>query len=370
MKYFATAFIAPFLNGPAVERQQSSRDFCVCHLMMEGAHNQGSIVTLMEHVSSSYMHAPSYTAKYSTERHASGSLAKGVREWLVPSANAAIEGPTNEQIDLLRRAFAALYNEGGSPEVALPLLNDVVEAWAKQPADERAGLYRVRGDCHLRLLQMKDAVKDYTTAIELLDGPDGDLADPSERPAARLGRARAIMSVKGDNKLPVDKVSAKMAVDDYTLALKLSSREEWDTDEENITDGAQRNPYAAWERGSAMRAAGEFADAYKAHSLASESFENIGDHARAVISSLDAGIDLAATGDVALTKRFLEPAIRSSIGVESRDVELLERVVSKEGEARIALASILWDNNEKQQAESYLGEVSNIHALLRDKLIV
>lgn len=355
MKYFTTAFVIPFLGGENHQCELISTSSKL-ELMPEKGASDLLTFTFGQHNPVPLYHV--HKKYIPSNGNAVGPLARGVREWLVPSANAATTGPTNDQIDLLRRAFAALYNEGGNPEAALPLLDQVVSAWEKQPAEERAGLYRVRGDCHLRLLQMKDAVKDYTVSIDLLDGPDGDLADPDEKPAARLGRARAIMSIKGDNQLPVSKADAKLAADDYTLALKLSSREDWDTDEENIEDGAQRNPYAAWERGSAMRAAGDFSDAYKSHKLASESFENIGDHARAVISTLDAGIDLAAAGDISAAKQNLEPAIKSSIGVESRDVELLERVVAKESEARIALASILWDNNEKQQAESNLGEVS------------
>merc|ERR1712127_729867 len=39
-----------------------------------------------------------------------------------------------------------------------------------------------------------------------------------------------------------------------------------------------------------------------------------------------------------------------------RDVQLLQRISSKEGEARIALASILWDSNDKLGAERQLGE--------------
>ena len=33
--------------------------------------------------------------------------------------------------------------------------------------------------------QPKEAEQDYTKAIQYLDGPDGDKADPGERPASR-----------------------------------------------------------------------------------------------------------------------------------------------------------------------------------------
>ena len=359
MKLFSSAFISPLLLGNGVIEQETSSK-CLNAITVPSSIDDG-VWNVAQNVPASLIRSSSdtYINGYMNTRQES-SLMAGIKEWMLPSANAAETGPTNAQIELLRKAFAALYNEGGSPETALPLLDQAVDAWSNQAVDEKAGLYRVRGDCHLRLFQTAEAMKDYSKAIDLLEGPDGDLADPAERPAARLGRARAIMSVKGNMQLT--KSSAQMAAEDYRISLKLSSREDWDTDEENVQDGAQRNPYAAWEMGTAQRLAGDFSGAYTSHVLASDAFESIGDHARAVISSLDAGIDLAATGDVATATKVLEPAIKSSVGVESRDVELLERVVSKEGEARIALASLLWNSNDnkKQQAESLLGEVSQI----------
>ena len=146
------------------------------------------------------------------------------------------------------------------------------------------------------------------------------------------------------------------AAKDYQKALRLSSREEWDTDKEMEEDGATRNPYAAWEWGSSLRQAGMYDKAAEAHSLASVAFDEIGDRARSVISSLDAGIDLAAAGNVDEAKAVLKKAIARTTTVEGRDVELLQRVIAKEGEGRIALASLLWDTKEKGAAETQLGD--------------
>jgi len=356
MKQLSTAFLAPMVayvhnngNERAYHHQHQASiavDDTYAAPLQPSAH-------VVQHITSSSATATATALKNPSSGQP---LSRGVMEWLVPSASAAStpEPPTNAEVELLRRAFAALYNEGGSPEEALPILDEVVTSWSRQPADEKAGVYRVRADCHMRLLQMEEAVKDYSVAIDLLDGPGGDVADPAEKPAAHLGRARAIMSVKGSN--PMYKTMADKAAKDYATSLLLSSREDWDTDEENIEDGAQRNPYAAWEMGIARRSAGDFKGAYDAHKLASDSFENIGDHARAVISLMDAGIDLAAIGDVSSASKVLEAAIKSSVGVESRDVDLLERVVAKEGEARISLASLYWANNQKQKAETLLGD--------------
>lgn len=76
--------------------------------------------------------------------------------------------PTKQEVALLQQAFATFYGSVPNPQDALPLLNQVVEVWEQQPADERAGLYRVRGDCHMALLQPEQAMQDYSTAISLL----------------------------------------------------------------------------------------------------------------------------------------------------------------------------------------------------------
>jgi hypothetical protein len=201
------------------------------------------------------------------------------------------------------------------------------------------------------LFNAEAAYKDYMTTVDLLTGPGGDLADPGELPAVRLGRARALRSM---GKLSTEQY--KQAAEDYKISLRLSSGEDWDTNEENEQEGATKNPYAAWEWGMAQRGAGEYKKAAETHILASVSFKDIGDRARAVISKLDAGIDLAATDEVGEAKKILEEAIKTTTSVEGNDVQLLQRVIAKEGEARIALASILWTSDEKAAAESQLGE--------------
>jgi hypothetical protein len=148
------------------------------------------------------------------------------------------------------------------------------------------------------------------------------------------------------------------------LAMRMTSREEWDTNPELEADGAQRNPYAAWEWGMALRASdgpGQLQEAAEKHILASESFKEIGDRARSTISKLDAGIDLAGIADISNSKfdeavKLLKEGIKSTTLVEGRDVELLQRVIAKEGEARIALASLLWSHGDKAAAEAELGE--------------
>lgn len=147
-----------------------------------------------------------------------------------------------------------------------------------------------------------------------------------------------------------------MAVGDYEDALKLSAREEWDTNQELLEDGARTNPYATWEYGTALRLVGDYERATSIHTLASDYFEDIGDRARSVISALDAGIDAASSSSKPeLAVPMLKEAISRTKTVEGRDIPLLQRVIAKEGEARMALASVAWTTGDRPEAEKQLG---------------
>ena len=284
--------------------------------------------------------------------------------------------PSNEEIKTLQKAFALFYGTERNIDDAVNLLTKSIESWegTHQGGDEIAGLYRVRGDAYMELFQPKMAAADYAQSIILLDGPDGSKADPDEKPASRLGRGRAIRSLG----MAATQEEARQASKDYEVYFRLVSR--LDDDVENISgkggvttfsdamiDGIQRNPYAAWEWGMVNRVAGDYDTAAEVHRLAADAFEAIGDKPRSVISALDRGIDLAAGLDddtavkdndkmLAIVKLTLEDAIASDVNVEGRDVELLQRVVAKEGEARIALSGVLWSSKEKAGAEAQFGE--------------
>ena len=109
--------------------------------------------------------------------------------FLVPPAFAAEVAspapPTNNEVLTLQKAFAALYGAQRDPQAALPLLDESITAFQRQPADERAGLYRVRADCQMALKNPTEAIEDYSTAIELLKLPESqDKVDPAELPSS------------------------------------------------------------------------------------------------------------------------------------------------------------------------------------------
>jgi tetratricopeptide (TPR) repeat protein len=309
-------------------------------------------------------------------------LEKDIQTWLTSSSNLllsdATRPPSNDEIKTLQKAFALFYGTDRNVEEAVNLLTKSIESWegTNQGGDEIAGLYRVRGDANMELFQQKRAAADYAKATELLNGPDGNKADPEEKPAARLGYGRAIRSLG----MAATQQEAKQASRDYEEYFKLVSRLDDDGGDaaataaaskfsDAIIDGIQRNPYAAWEWGMVQRVAGEYDKAAEIHRLAANAFEEIGDKPRSVISALDRGIDLAAGLDdsadakgssngkkLAMVQKTLEDAITSDVNVEGRDVELLQRVVAKEGEARIALSGVLWSSKEKAGAEAQFGE--------------
>lgn len=85
-------------------------------------------------------------------------LENNIREWLVPSAVAAettattstaAGPPTADEIKLLREAFATFYGVDRDLIKAENLLSQAIKSWDRQPPDERAGLFRVRGDCYM-----------------------------------------------------------------------------------------------------------------------------------------------------------------------------------------------------------------------------
>ena len=306
-------------------------------------------------------------------------LEKDIQTWLTSSSNLllsdATRPPSNDEIKTLQKAFAFFYGTDRNVEEAVNLLTKSIESWegTNQGGDEIAGLYRVRGDANMELFQPKRAAADYAKATELLNGPGGNKADPEEKPAARLGYGRAIRSLG----MAATQQEAKQASRDYEEYFKLVSRLDDDGGDaaataaaggkfsDAIIDGIQRNPYAAWEWGMVQRVAGEYDKAAEIHRLAANAFEEIGDKPRSVISALDRGIDLAAGLDdstdakgkkLAMVQKTLEDAITSDVNVEGRDVELLQRVVAKEGEARIALSGVLWSSKEKAGAEAQFGE--------------
>lgn len=248
-----------------------------------------------------------------------------------------------------------------------------------------------------------------------MEGEDGYKADAEELPTSHLGRARAIrsqmmmmvvqkMSTKDDDDDDDITMAQKMmqASKDYEVYFTATSRVDDDNDDAGvikdevgvasnnddssmlvssvIQDGILHNPYAAWEWGMINRSLHLYNEAAEIHRLAALAFGEIGDKARSVICSLDRGIDLASglAEDSSITvgketnnndggrkkllmvKRTLEDAISSDVDVGGRDVELLQRLVAKEGEARVVLAGVLWsldDRNDgsKAAAESEFG---------------
>jgi len=304
----------------------------------------------------------------------STTLHSSTLDWLSSSSSSSFmisevaqaSPPTAAEIKLLREAFASFYGTQRDAPRALELFNQVLEAWQRQPADELAGLYRVRGDVYMANLNADSAIQDYSKAIRLLQ-QDAQLsepkADPAEFQASYLGRARALRTLG----VTASSAQRQMAVDDYKQALLRSAKEDadfYDSQQEQIEDGGRSNPYAIWEYGKALRLNEQFNDARDIHLFAAETFKGIGDSARSVISKIDAGIDAASSPnskeDIAAAEELLKDGIKSTTKVEGRDVPLLQRVIAKEGEGRMALAALEWSTSgQKSDAETELTTVSS-----------
>ena len=292
------------------------------------------------------------------------------------TVTAGPQPPTKDEILTLQKAFSAFYGPSRSPSIALPLFDESIQSFERsnQPADERAGLYRVRGDCKMALSLSQEAINDYTIATDLLKLPESiEKADPIELPASLLGRARAIRSLGPKQ---ITDQQAAIGVEDYKQTLIMNARDDYDTIQEQIEDGAKTNPYAAWEYGMALRQNSQYEEAKIIHLLTSDVFDSISDRSRSVISLLDAGIDAACqeivSGKVSSessssssnndndskkndAKSILKKAVQYTTTAEGRDVALLQRVVAKEGEGRVVLAALEWsDKSLRNDAEQQL----------------
>jgi tetratricopeptide (TPR) repeat protein len=315
-------------------------------------------------------------------------LSQGVSQWIASSTTTQ-EQPSADDVQLLRQAFAEFYNPNIATrnlEKSEQLLSQAIEIWNDQrhpqPADEVAGLYRVRGDCYMALSKAQLAYADYDQAVRLLQSSsspsvlEAAAADPAELTASLLGRARSVKASLNSPDVAAATISTKQiqqAARDLEQVLKLSSREAWDDEQDLLEDGATRNPYAAWEWGSLLRKTQDWNAASQAHFLAAQAFDAIGDKPRAAISYVDAGIDLAAAVTAAASggtseeswkqaTATLQQAIKKTIGVSSKDVDLLNRVITKEGEGGMALAALLWtssNSDNRAEAERVLGETCN-----------
>jgi predicted negative regulator of RcsB-dependent stress response len=79
------------------------------------------------------------------------------------------------------------------------------------------------------------------------------------------------------------------------------------------------------------------------------------------VSQIDAGIDLASVAtDKSSTDEavaVLQKAIAQTRGVEARDVTLLQRIIGKQLEGRMALAALVWTTGDRFTAKTNLGNV-------------
>jgi hypothetical protein len=327
--------------------------------------------------------------------------------------------PTNNEVSQLQEALLLFYGKDPNLPISYDILSTCIINWENthQNSNEIASLYRIRGDINMGLSQFSRAESDYSKAIQYLQqqqqqqgvrlssipesneknyeyGGEGDKEEEAKEEyiASLLGRARSIRAMGS----AATASQASQASKDYETYFILTSNLDTDVTtpttitsatatnsktnniflSDTIIDGIQHNPYAAWEWGMVNRVAKQYSQAALIHGLASTAFYDIGDEPRSVICFLDKGIDMAlgfesvsSSGggvgggsgsnegqQLAIVRDTLERAISSTVNVSGRDVELLQRLVAKEGEARIVLSGILWNtNNSKNAAELQYG---------------
>ena len=154
--------------------------------------------------------------------------------------------PSKEDIQLLRAAFAEFYGLNRDLPKSEQLLNQAIDRWQNQPADERAGLYRVRGDCYMAAAERRRRPAGLRSGRAAApEGPGAARPTPIPRSCPRAcwaARAPPRCWRSPKDSPQQQRQWAARSAEDYRRALQLGSREDWDTDAERLEDGAAREP--------------------------------------------------------------------------------------------------------------------------------
>ena len=91
------------------------------------------------------MHAPAIEITTPKQEISPTQMESSIQNWISLTIATA---PTQDEIKLLQDALGVFYNEKDYKKAEM-LLNNVIDVWQRQSSDEKAALYRIRGDCYM-----------------------------------------------------------------------------------------------------------------------------------------------------------------------------------------------------------------------------
>ncbi|KAJ8604119.1 hypothetical protein CTAYLR_001790 [Chrysophaeum taylorii] len=262
----------------------------------------------------------------------------------LPIDQAVANVPSPQAIELVQRALEAAGNDLRSRETE-ELLSASIDEWQRSslPADELAGLLKLRSDALLSQGRPEAALRDLDQELALLNTD----ADPAERPRAYLSRAR-LRFARGEYDLALADGLASLADDDALTAIE------------------RQNPYthelvakSASFIGRYELAAEQFGEAERAHAT-------VGDGLRAANAAADRALALCGAGDCERESRRVFLLKNRPTSNNPEDIPLLQELSRKDAELHLAFAARLHQSDREDAVAAWATGSLRLRAYVDD----
>ncbi|CAE7219064.1 unnamed protein product [Symbiodinium sp. CCMP2592] len=248
------------------------------------------------------------------------------------------EGPTEADVSLMQSALSSVRKLGDFPSKAAlgqaeAELTELLRRWRRLPVapNEVPALLRRRAFVRLRAQRPQEAQADLVEALQLCEASKANpLVQFDEMPKVLVARGNVLRALE----------QWDSAVADYDRAADLFGEPLEDLE---LLEGrakakvGQQQPLAAAEDFEAAAAL----------------LRSAGRRPEAEIQAEKAAVALLAAQELAKAEVCFVDVIRRCVGLLSKDVGLLQRVVQADSDARMAMVAISWHKGDIEVAETY-----------------
>lgn len=247
-------------------------------------------------------------------------------------------GPTEADVSLMQSALSSVRKLGDFPSKAAlgqaeGELTELLQRWRRLPVspNEVPALLRRRAFVRLRAGRPQEAQADLVEALQLCEASKANpLVQFDEMPKVLVARGNVLRALE----------QWDAAVADYDRAADLFGEPLEDLE---LLEGrakakvGQQQPLAAAEDFEAAAAL----------------LRSAGRRPEAELQAEKAAVALLAAQELAKAELCFVDVIRRCVGLLSKDVGLLQRVVQADSDARMAMVAISWHKGDVEVAETY-----------------
>eukprot|EP00434_Breviolum_minutum_P033200 symbB.v1.2.029376.t1/scaffold3206.1/size61198/2 len=230
-----------------------------------------------------------------------------------PTRAEEVAGPSEEDVAMMQNALSSVRRIGDFPSKAAlsnaeEELNDLLQRWRRLKSvapNELPAILKNRAFVRLRGGRAQDALTDLDEALDLCKKAKSDpLVQYDEMPKVLVARGAALRSLRRwPEAAKVGLQQPAAAAEDFDAAAEL------------------------------LRAAGR--------------------RPEAEIEAEKGAVAMMAAEDLSQAEDAFTGIIRRSVGLMSRDMGLLQRVVQADSDARMAMVAIAWKKGQTEIAETY-----------------